>query len=122
MRRTGLTLLEVLVATSLLSVLLLGASELLLTGQNAYALSTGQAMVRGEAQRALDACVRDLRGAAAWSFATASGTVPGEAGSTLTPLTSWDEATGTLRFSFGPRSNVLFRLLDAPNAQLEARV
>ncbi len=113
-RSRGLTLLEVLVATSLLSVLLVGASELLLTGQSAYAMSTGQAMVRGEAQRALDACVKDLRGAAAWSFATASGTVPGAAGSTITELTSWDQTSGTLSFSFGPRSNVLFaRALDA---------
>jgi prepilin-type N-terminal cleavage/methylation domain-containing protein len=51
-RSRGLSLLEVLVATTLLSVLLLGASELLLTGQNAYAMSTSQAMVSGEAQRA----------------------------------------------------------------------
>lgn len=96
-----------MVATAVLSVLLVGATELVLAGQHAYAQGTSQAFARTEAQKALDQCVKDLRGAAAWTFAT-------DAGGTITPLTAWSDSTDTLSFSFGPRPNVLFyRVVDA---------
>jgi hypothetical protein len=95
-------------------VLDLGMSELVLVGQTAYATGTSQAYARGEAQRALDICVRALRPAAAWTIATASGEPAGGAGATVTELTRWNETTRELEFSFGPKTNLLFlRVADA---------
>ena len=61
--RKGLSSIEVLVATTIVSVLLIGARELVATGQKGYVFASEQAHVRAEAQRALDACVSELRAA-----------------------------------------------------------
>lgn len=102
MRARGLTLLETLIATAVLAVLVVGASNLMFLGQTSYARGTSEAHVRQQAQRALEVAVAELRGAAAWTFGTVSG-------STVTELTRWDEAQKKLVFDFGgPRPNVLF--------------
>jgi prepilin-type N-terminal cleavage/methylation domain-containing protein len=62
-RSRGLTLVEVLVAGAIFSVLIVGAKELFATGQHGYVLAQSQARVRAEAQRALESCAADLRAA-----------------------------------------------------------
>ncbi len=113
-RKRGFTVLEVLVATSVLSILVVGAAELVVAGQTTYTKGTSHTRARNDAQRALDACVRELRSAAAWTLATTTGSPPGSADGSVTELTSWDEATSTVAFSFSSRTNLMFhRVVDA---------
>jgi prepilin-type N-terminal cleavage/methylation domain-containing protein len=66
MRARGFTLVEVMVAVSLTSILLLAAFSLLGTSQSMYGQGSIENLTRVQAQKVLDAMSADLRCAAAW--------------------------------------------------------